>query len=270
MLGLSGNELLTFAIIYNFSKDKSSSFRGSQGYLSECIGCSRQSVNNCLKSLVSKKYIVKETRIENNIELSSYRVNYQIIDMFDGDIDDEKVDLSKLDTLSKNLTPPVKKFDTPCQKTLHNSKEDNKHNNNIYNNTLVDSSFDELDEQEKITKKTKKSKQTQEHEILFERLWEMYPRKQGKSAVSTKAKKRLLEIGYDRLANAIQKYKEQIERFNTDIKYVKMGSTFFNGGYEDFLDDVENVNAKNNEEKTDLEKLKETDPDLYEMLRPPF
>ena len=112
MLGLSGNELLTFAIIYNFSKDKSSSFRGSQGYLSECIGCSRQSVNNCLKSLVGKKYIDKETRIENNIELSSYRVNYQIIDMFDGDIDDEKVDLSKLDTLSKNLTPPVKKLYT--------------------------------------------------------------------------------------------------------------------------------------------------------------
>lgn len=77
-------------------------------------------------------------------------------------------------------------------------------------------------------------------EELFERLWRLYPKKEGKRKVSKDAKKALVVAGYDRVAAAIDAYKEQIERNHTDDKYIKHGSTFFNGDWHDF-DAAENI-----------------------------
>ena len=73
-------------------------------------------------------------------------------------------------------------------------------------------------------------------EDLFEELWSMYPRKLGKTGVTKKAKKEILGIGFDRMAQAIEKYKEQIKRLGTKEEYVMYGSTFFNGKYQDYLE----------------------------------
>ena len=74
-----------------------------------------------------------------------------------------------------------------------------------------------------------------EIESCFLALWDLYPKKAGKSSVSKKAKAALYKAGFDVVAAAIENYKAQIQRENRDIQYVKNGSTFFNGAWEEFV-----------------------------------
>lgn len=58
-LGLSGNELLIYAIIYNVSQDGASKFAASQKYLAEMIGITDRTVRNTLASMVEKGLLHK-------------------------------------------------------------------------------------------------------------------------------------------------------------------------------------------------------------------
>lgn len=79
-----------------------------------------------------------------------------------------------------------------------------------------------------------------ENEQLIEKLWSMYPSKIGKGKAVNKIPKLIKEYGYEELARAIERYKAHVEkqRLNgfTSLKY-QNGSTFFNGGYIDYLDE---------------------------------
>ena len=74
-----------------------------------------------------------------------------------------------------------------------------------------------------------------EIESCFLALWDLYPKKAGKSAVTKKAKAALYKAGFDVVAAAIDNYKAQIQRENREMQYVKNGSTFFNGAWEEFV-----------------------------------
>ena len=74
-----------------------------------------------------------------------------------------------------------------------------------------------------------------EIESCFLALWDLYPKKAGKSSVSKKAKVALYKAGFDVVAAAIENYKAQIQRENRDMQYVKNGSTFFNGAWEEVV-----------------------------------
>ena len=74
-----------------------------------------------------------------------------------------------------------------------------------------------------------------EIESCFLALWDLYPKKVDKSAVSKKAKAALYKAGFDVVAAAIENYKAQIKRENRDMQYVKNGSTFFNGAWRDYV-----------------------------------
>ena len=71
---------------------------------------------------------------------------------------------------------------------------------------------------------------------LFENLWKLYPNKKGKAQVSLAAKQRLLKVGYEEMARAIDRYKAELEK-DSDWRKPQNGSTFFNSGYVDYLDD---------------------------------
>lgn len=58
-LGLKGNELLTFAIIYNFSMDGAGKFFGGKKYISKFINSSERCAEYILKGLTEKKLIKK-------------------------------------------------------------------------------------------------------------------------------------------------------------------------------------------------------------------
>ena len=71
---------------------------------------------------------------------------------------------------------------------------------------------------------------------MFERLWKMYPNKKGKGQVSDTQKKRLLAIGESTLVKAIERYSLELQK-DADWRKPQYGSTFFNSGYVDYLDD---------------------------------
>ncbi len=71
------------------------------------------------------------------------------------------------------------------------------------------------------------------YSAFFEELWKLYPNKKGKSATTKKAKKELYKIGYEKMVQAINNYKQELE-INT-WKQPMNGSTFFNGRYVDYL-----------------------------------
>lgn len=71
---------------------------------------------------------------------------------------------------------------------------------------------------------------------LFENLWKLYPNKKGKAQVSLAAKQRLLKVGHDEMVRAIDRYKVELEK-DSDWRKPQNGSTFFNSGYVDYLDD---------------------------------
>jgi DNA-binding MarR family transcriptional regulator len=71
-LKLSGNKLIVYAIIYEFSQNGVSKYTGSASCLAEHAGISRQAVFKILKSLTKDGLLVKTTRMENGIKLCDY------------------------------------------------------------------------------------------------------------------------------------------------------------------------------------------------------
>lgn len=72
-------------------------------------------------------------------------------------------------------------------------------------------------------------------DALFEKLWTLYPNKRGKGQISNANKRHLLDIGYEQMARAIDRYKADLARDNW--RKPQNGSTFFNSGYVDYLDE---------------------------------
>ncbi len=72
-------------------------------------------------------------------------------------------------------------------------------------------------------------------DALFERLWTLYPNKRGKGQISDANKRHLLDIGFDRMARAIDRYKADLAL--DDWRKPQNGSTFFHKGYIDYLDE---------------------------------
>lgn len=68
-------------------------------------------------------------------------------------------------------------------------------------------------------------------------IWKAYPNKKGTAQAMKKIPLLIQEYGYDKVLLAVERYKEEIAILKTDKKFIKYGSTFFNGGILDFLGD---------------------------------
>ena len=76
-LGLTGNELIIFAVINGFSMDGKSTFNGGLKYLCDLTGIGRRTAINCLNKLVDRGFVKKSTYFdaEKKITFSNYSVN---------------------------------------------------------------------------------------------------------------------------------------------------------------------------------------------------
>ena len=83
---------------------------------------------------------------------------------------------------------------------------------------------------------------------LFEKLWKLYPVKKGKGQISDSKKMKLLRIGFNEMSRAIERYKHYVE--SVDYLQYQNGSTFFSGGYVDYLDANYTKSAKKNTENS--------------------
>lgn len=83
---------------------------------------------------------------------------------------------------------------------------------------------------------------------LFEKLWKLYPVKKGKGRVSDTQKTKLFKIGFEEMSRAIERYKRYVD--SVDYLQYQNGSTFFNSGYVDYLDE----NYRDGKEKKAVRK----------------
>lgn len=115
-LGLSGNELAIYAIIYGFSQDGASEYAGSSRYLCEWLGCSKKTVLTALANLTEKGHLIKKTVIQNGVTFCNYVAarNMQTA------ANDPGV---KITPPEKNLHHPGEKITPPPEKNLHQGGE---------------------------------------------------------------------------------------------------------------------------------------------------
>lgn len=134
-LGLTGNELIAYALVYGFSQDDESEFKGSLNYVAEWLNCSRTTAFNLLNKLADDGFIKKTEKTingvkfcnysatkPNNEELKEIKLRKQIRK------EREKLERSskKLNTCSKNHNGCSKNLNEGVQKV-------DTHNNNIDN-----------------------------------------------------------------------------------------------------------------------------------------
>lgn len=115
-LGLKGVSLSVFAIIYGFTQDGDTEFKGSLQYICDfCGGVSKPTVIKALKELVDKKYLIRREEVINNVQFNRYKANLPLLKIFNGG--------------SKEiLTGGVKEFNEGSKNPLPN--------NNTYNKDL--------------------------------------------------------------------------------------------------------------------------------------
>ena len=153
--------------------------------------------------------------------------------------------------------------------TTKNGQKDSRvgFNNEMYNNEIAGSNVDnqgnivnrnikkEQQSNNKVTTKEQQSNTNKnvkkvknekniEFENFFEEVWSLYPNKRGKGQVSDSKKREIFKVGeeFKRCINRYKQYvKDERKKGFEDLKY-QNGSTFFNSGYIDYLD--ENVEEK--------------------------
>ena len=130
-LNLKGNELIIYALIYGFTKDGVSEFRGSRQYMADWTNTSVRSVQNVVNSLVDKGMIEKNNHINKygSLETSGYKA-----------INVPKLSSEKNSLVEKKVHEGSEKSSSPLVKKVHEGSEKSSHNNidNNISNNIVD------------------------------------------------------------------------------------------------------------------------------------
>lgn len=152
-LGLSGNDLICYALVYGFSQDEESEFSGSLSYVAGCLNITKQNARKVLLRLVEKGLIAKrDEEVTRGIKLCRYSAKV------------------KKDTA-------VSKEQRGMAKTATDNKEDN-----IEEEEEKDKSFSNKDDfpslaaepPDEYEKPKKKRKVTPKDDALFEECWKEY------------------------------------------------------------------------------------------------
>ena len=131
-LGLKGNELLIYALIYGFSQDGVSCYSGGRQYIADTFNISLPTVDKALQGLLDKGYIIKHI----------------------------SGDYTKPDTYWVDLNMVVKKLYGGSKETLLNNIANNKKNSKTISKDIVDTTkyrTDDFIEMVNTTKSKKKN-----------------------------------------------------------------------------------------------------------------
>lgn len=112
-----------------------------------------------------------------------------------------------------------------CNDMYHNDNENDNENDNDNEKTYQASLTPE---------KPKPSKA--DIDSFFNSIWNLYPVKKGKGQVSDAKRKVLFKVGFDEMKRAIQRYLQELSK-DASWRKPQNGSTFFNSGYVDYLDE---------------------------------
>ena len=115
-LRLRGNDLICFALLYGFSQDGASEFRGSLRYIREATGVATdQSVLNIIKRLEDMGLVTKTTKVSGGVKSSSYKAYSTPLKNREGVLQnleggslknrDNNIDIDNIDINIKESTP---------------------------------------------------------------------------------------------------------------------------------------------------------------------
>lgn len=164
-LKLSGNELMTYAIIYGFSQDNTSGFCGSRSYLSKFLNVTTKTVDNLLHSLIAKGFIEKTEQNVCGVTVIFYRA-------------------------VTNFIGGEKSSDTE-EKSSHNNKEDNYNKENLTKETgtKLCASLLALNEkqelQQMVIPETRNETTIEQVIDFFDKTYSLYPRKASRGRAQT-------------------------------------------------------------------------------------
>lgn len=71
-LGIGGNDLLAYALIFGFCQDGKSTFRGSLEYVANWLGCNRRTAIRVLQRLEEEGLVIKHETTINNVKVCEY------------------------------------------------------------------------------------------------------------------------------------------------------------------------------------------------------
>jgi hypothetical protein len=187
------------------SLDNENGCYANNQYFSEFFGISKTRVSLVIQGLMNKGYI--------KTNLIYKKDSKQILNRI--------ININRPPYPTKVIEGIQQKLYTPTQQKL---KDNNIYNNNIYNNICPSENEKKLED--------------------FEKIWELYPRKEakasafksyltllnGKAVLGKKIKltNKDIWIATDKYATAVNGY---------DTKFIKLGSTFFNSGIFDYLEE---------------------------------
>lgn len=209
-LKLTGNELITYAVIYGFCRDGQNWYKLSQEHVARWSGITTRGLRKILTNLKEKGLLkmrndgsggcseymtIKPDRLPDSAELSSGEVRNSVPEV-------------------RNSVPGVRNS-VPEGAELSSCPTSNNINNNINNINN--------------TKENKKRKSEEDLKQDFEELWKLYPRKRGKEP-AFKHYKRALKEGStnEEIRQGILNLIEDIRKNKTEERYIPYGSTFFN------------------------------------------
>lgn len=181
-LGLTGNELIAYALVYGFSQDDESEFKGSLNYVAEWLNCSRTTAFNLLNKLADDGFIKKTEKTingvkfcnysatkPNNEELKEIKLRKQIRKQ------KEKAERSskKLNTCSKNHNGCSKNLNEGVQKVdTHNNNIDNIKDNisetigEVHTSTNIDGEVHTSVSEKQTARVTRQDMQAKKEDML--------------------------------------------------------------------------------------------------------
>lgn len=110
-------------------------------------------------------------------------------------------------------------------------------NTTVENGTKMEQTVErKMEQTEEDAKETCEKSNKKAINECFERLWKKYPNKRGKGQVSDTKKKTLYEIGEEKIERALKRYLDDLSK-DSSWRKPQNGSTFFNSGYVDYLDE---------------------------------
>ncbi len=228
-LGLSGNELMAYAIIYGFSQDETSEFSGSRSYLANFMNVSLRTVDNVLASLQEKGLIAKKTSVISGVTVNSYTICANC-------------------TGGANFTGDSENF--AHNKEVYIEDKENYNKRNVETGTATPTSTNSLianNTQQVLRQNAVKDNGNTEYDkimLYFEQTWRIYPRKESKIQAKTTFTNKVFTKDEDASReNALRIYKI-LQRQNTvwqsenngngrEKQYLPLFSSWLNDNFED-------------------------------------
>lgn len=223
-LGLKGNELLIYAVIYGFTQNGEIEFVGSMKYLADWTNSTVESVRKCIKSLIDKGYIVKTL---DGSGVNAYKAVLSAIyphvdktaDNFGNDA--ERPIQQSCIPIQQSCIDHTTKLHDPCNKVVSTIQQ-----------SCINNYINNIDNKDTHTHTHTPPCGGESADAAFERLWELYPRarRQGKQTAK-RAYMAALKRGVpaERIEAGLRRYADYVTQAQVEDRYVMQAATFFRG-----------------------------------------